>query len=81
MTFSTDSHLCAIIVPPDQVELVDADSGAKLVNLRTPEPHLLARARFSPNSQVLAVASLDHYVILWDLAKLRGKLGDLGLDW
>jgi WD40 repeat protein/serine/threonine protein kinase len=81
VTFSTDSHLCAIIVPPNHVELVDSDSGNQLVSLHTPEPHLLSRVVFSPDNHLLAVASLDHYVILWDLTKLRGKLGELGLDW
>jgi serine/threonine protein kinase/WD40 repeat protein len=81
LTFSADSRLCAIIVPPNRVELVDCDLGIKLVSLHTPEPHLLARVVFSPDSQLLAVASLDHNVILWDLTKLRGRLRELGLDW
>jgi serine/threonine protein kinase/WD40 repeat protein len=81
VTFSPDSRLCAIIVPPNHVELVDSEWGSKLVSLHTPEPHLLSRVAFSPNSQLLAVVSLDHYVILWDLTKLRGKLRELGLDW
>jgi WD40 repeat protein len=81
VTFSPDSRLCAVIVPPNHVEVVDSEWGSKLVSLHTPEPHLLTRVAFSPNSQLLAVASLDHYAILWDLTKLRGKLRDLGLDW
>ena len=81
ITFSSDSSMCAITVPPSQVQLVDPDSGNQLVTLETPEPHLLTRQAFSPDNRRLAVASLDHCVLLWDLAKLRAKLSELGLDW
>jgi serine/threonine protein kinase len=81
LTFSHDSRLCAVTVSPNQVQLIDPDSGRELVNLQTPEPHLLGRIAFGPDDQRLAVASTDHHVLLWDLAKLRGKLRELGLDW
>jgi WD40 repeat protein len=80
-TFSHDSRVCALIVPPNLIQLVDSASGKPLVRLQTPERHLFTRLAFSPNDQFLAAGSLDHYVLLWDLFKLRAKLTELALDW
>ena len=78
--FTSDSRMCALTLPPNQVQLVDAKTGTELITLQTPERHLFGSLAFCPGDQLLAVVSADHHVLLWDLPKLRGKLGELGLD-
>jgi hypothetical protein len=39
-----------------------------------------ARA-WSPNRELLAVSSSDGGPVIWDLRKIRARLGELGLDW
>ena len=81
LAFTPDSKLLASTLPPNQVQLTDPATGATLATLQTPERHFLSRLCFSPDGQVLAVASQDHALLLWDLTRLRGKLRELGLDW
>jgi serine/threonine protein kinase/WD40 repeat protein len=78
--FTPDSRLCAAVLPPDRVLLVDARSGAELAVLPAGQ-HIVSRAAFSPDGRVLAAASTDHHVLLWDLEATRSRLRDLGLDW
>ena len=44
-------------------------------------PHILSRMVFGPDDRLLAAASTDHQVLMWDIEKLRHELRDLGLDW
>jgi WD40 repeat protein/serine/threonine protein kinase len=78
--FTSDSHLCAAVLPPNQVVLIDTATGIELATLPVVH-HAVSRPAFSPDNQFLAVTSLDHHLLVWDLAKLRGKLRELGLDW
>jgi serine/threonine protein kinase len=81
ISFSGNSRFCAIVAPPDQVKLIDPATGVELVTLSTPERHAFSRAAFGQNDRLLAVSSLDYFVVLWDLEKLRTNLRTLALDW
>lgn len=78
--FTRDSRLCAAVLPPDRVLLVDTRAGVELAVFPVGQ-HILSRAGFSPDGRVLAAASTDHHVLLWDLEETRRQLRDLGLDW
>ena len=78
--FSSDGRLCAATLPPDRVLLLDTVKGEELATLPA-APHIVSRAAFSPDDRILAAASTDHHVLLWDLEGTRGRLKELGLDW
>ena len=81
VAFTSDSRLCAVVLPPNEVQLIDPSGGTELIRLRLSAGHLLAKPLFSPDNQFLVVTSTDHHVLIWNLAELRGKLRELGLDW
>ena len=78
LAFSSDSRLGAATLL-GRVLLFDAATGQEVVSI--PTSRQLSRLAFSPDDRVLAVASVDHHVLLWDLARLRGRLREIGLDW
>jgi len=78
--FSHDSAICAAVLPPDRLALIDAATGRELASIPA-SPYLFARPAFSPDDRYLAVASVDHHVLIWDVSQLRGELRRLGLDW
>jgi serine/threonine protein kinase/WD40 repeat protein len=78
--FSSDARLCAATLPPDRVLLLDTEKLEELATLPA-SPHIVSRAAFSPNDRILASASTDHHVLLWDLEQTRARLKELGLDW
>lgn len=80
MTFMSDSKLSAVVLPPDQVTLVNTVTGAKLATLPG-ESRILVKAAFSPDNRFLAAVSTDHHLLIWDLDSLRVKLSTMGLDW
>jgi WD40 repeat protein len=45
------------------------------------ETYSIARLSFSPDDRFLAIACVDHHVLIWDITSLRRKLRDIGLDW
>jgi serine/threonine protein kinase len=80
VAFTADSGLCAIVLPPNRILLVDPTTGAELALLPA-RSHFPIKAAFSPDQQTLAAVSTDHHLLIWDLGQLRRKLGQLGLDW
>jgi len=78
--FTSDSRLCAVVCPPEHIVLIDPATGAEHAILPA-DRHILSRCAFSPDDRTLAIASTDHHVLFWDLAKLRHKLDELGIDW
>jgi serine/threonine protein kinase/WD40 repeat protein len=78
--FSTDGRLCAATLPPDRVLLLDTVKGEELAALPA-TPHIVSRVAFSPDDRILAAASTDHHVLLWNLEETRKRLRELGLDW
>jgi WD40 repeat protein len=79
IAFTRDSRLGAVPLT-DVVILLDPDTGEEIGVLPAPQ-HALAWSAFSPDDRFLAVASVDHHVLLWDLEKLRRRLREIGLDW
>ena len=78
--FMRGSSLCAAALPPDEVLIIDTATGAELATLPA-GPHVLAHMAFGPDDRLLAAASSDHQVLIWDFQKLRHALRDIGLDW
>jgi serine/threonine protein kinase/WD40 repeat protein len=80
ITFTTDSELCAVVLPPNRILLLNPLSGAPLATLPA-RSHFVVKAAFSPDQQTLAAVSTDHHLLIWDLQRLRAKLDELGLNW
>jgi serine/threonine protein kinase/WD40 repeat protein len=78
--FTHDAKLCAAVLPPDRLVLVDVATAGELGSMPTSQS-VLAGLAFSPDDRLLAVASEDHHVLIWDIDKLRAELRRLGLDW
>jgi serine/threonine protein kinase len=78
--FTHDARIGAVTFPPNRVLLFDTRSGEELASLSA-DQYMLAGPGFSPDAGALAAASTDHHILIWDIAKLRGFLRDLGLDW
>jgi WD40 repeat protein len=80
IAFAPDSHLCAVVLPPNRVLLLDSRSGEELASLPA-RFHFLVRSAFSPDRRFLAAVCTDHHLLIWDLEKLGAKLAELGLNW
>jgi len=78
--FMRGSSLCAVALPPDEILIVDTTTGAELATLPA-SSSILWGVSFGPDDRFLAATSSDHRVLLWDFAKLRHELHELGLDW
>jgi hypothetical protein len=57
---------------------MDQEALTELATLTSPEPGLITRLSFSPDSGLLAVMS-GYKLQLWDLRRLRQELRDLDL--
>jgi WD40 repeat protein len=79
--FSPDGTMVAVSLPPHEIRLVNAASGATLARLPNPERFGITALRFSPDGHRLAITTLERTLIVWDLQGLRRALGELGLDW
>ena len=80
ITFTSDSKVAAVVLPPDRVTLVEAATGSQLATLPG-ESRILVKAVFSPDNRFLAAISTDHHLLVWDLESIRIRLAGLGLDW
>jgi serine/threonine protein kinase len=78
--FMRGSSLCAVVLPPDEILIVDTKTGAKLATLPA-STYILWGVSFGPDDRFLAATSSDHRVLIWDFVKLRHELRELGLDW
>jgi WD40 repeat protein len=74
------SSLCAVALPPDEIRLVDPETGTELARLPA-NSFILWDVSFGPDDRFLAATSSDHRVLIWDLVTLRDELRELGLDW
>jgi hypothetical protein len=62
------------------VSIWDMASGQLLVQLPEEESSIMSLA-WSPNEALLAVGTFDGQLAIWDLAKIKAQLDELGLGW
>jgi serine/threonine protein kinase/WD40 repeat protein/Tfp pilus assembly protein PilF len=81
LAFAPGGDLLALILRPQEIDLVDPGSEQVLARLATPAPAMITGLCFSPDGQRLAAAKANREVDLWDLRFIRRELANLGLDW
>jgi WD40 repeat protein len=79
LTFSPDGKVLAIAQSWRLVKLLDADTGAELASLTSPDPQQITALAFSPDGSQLLVGTGARAVQVWNLQRLRVALGELGL--
>jgi eukaryotic-like serine/threonine-protein kinase len=79
--FSPDAKVLAVSHAPRTVHLLEAETGAELGVLTSPEPLSAGRLCFSPDGTRLAVVLANQLVEVWDLRLTRARLAEMGLDW
>jgi WD40 repeat protein len=79
MLFTADGELLAVHRGGYEVRLVRAADGRLLATLTTEAPY--AHYSFSHDGRHLATIGPDLTIQLWDLALIRERLKELGLDW
>src|SRR5947199_10205668 len=81
MAFSPDARVLSFLLEPKVVRLVVAETGELLIDLEDSNSADLWYLRFSPDGTRLYALQWDEQVQVWDLRRIRGELGKLGLDW
>jgi hypothetical protein len=80
--FTPDGNVLALADQPGVVRLVSPDSGQERARLTIPEADRLLPLCFSPDARHLAVlGNPSQTLYLFDLARLRRDLKEMGLDW
>jgi WD40 repeat protein len=79
--FSSEADLAAIVPKNFLVDLVNFKTGESLATLTPPVAKHISDLCFSPDGTKLAVATEGNAIFLWNLAAIRAKLRELGLDW
>jgi WD40 repeat protein len=81
MAFHPGSRVAAVLVDESRASarLVEVETGRVLANLEPPDAAQTLCLAFSPDGRYLAAGQSDHRVHVWDLARVRHRLGDLGL--
>ena len=81
---SPDGSLAAVI-DRHRVRLFSTSSGEELVTLEPPQVLPVSCVRFTPDGSRLVAgafsAKVTHTVHVWDLARLRRRLGGMNLAW
>ena len=62
------------------IRLVETATGRALADLSAPDPRVIQGLSFSPVDRLLAVATDDRAVQVWDLRAIRQHLAAMGLD-
>jgi WD40 repeat protein len=81
LAFSDDGKTAALPVSTNLVRLLDTATWQELVLLESPHSRRPNGVAFGPGAAMLAVASVDDVVQLWDLRAVRERLAAMGLDW
>ncbi|MEL6107869.1 MAG: hypothetical protein AAFU85_17730, partial [Planctomycetota bacterium] len=79
MEWSPDGSLIASTNRPDAIDLIDSSNGELLVSL--PIAQSGSWLRFTPDGDALLCRDSSFRLVAWDLAALRSKLDEMGLDW
>lgn len=81
LTFSPDSSLLVLSHSRFDIELVDADSGERLFVIESPDSEAIGGFAFTGDSSHMAVSTTGRIASLYDLARIRSQLREIGLDW
>jgi hypothetical protein len=81
LAFHPGGRLAAVLANGDvgPAELVEVETGHVLAAFEPPESARTYALAFSPDGRYLAVAQHDQRVHIWDLARIRRRLDELGL--
>lgn len=63
------------------IQLVRPTSSEPLATLEPPEQVILAYLAFNADGSLLAAATENQVIYLWDLRFIRQQLAAMGLDW
>ena len=80
VAFSADGNLAALAVGRRLVRLIDTRSWREAATLTPPRPQQFTGLAFSADGAHFAAGSLDHHVLVWDLAAIRRELAAAGLQ-
>lgn len=80
VAFAPRANLAALNAEPGRVRLLHADTGEPIATLTTPE-ELNAKLAFSRDGDTLVGATTERVIQVWNLALLRQRLTELGLNW
>jgi WD40 repeat protein len=81
LAFSADGSILAIRDGHSVLRLVDPATADPLATTESPSTAFIQTMSFSPDGRWLCVSRSDGTVEFWDLAKLRQRLAEVGLDW
>jgi WD40 repeat protein len=81
LAFSPDARMLAVILKPNVVRLVAAETGDLLADLEDPGSAIINYLRFSPDGAWLYALQWDQQIQVWDLRRIREELRKIGLDW
>jgi serine/threonine protein kinase/WD40 repeat protein len=81
LAFSRDGRMLAIGRSAWTVQLIDQATGRELATLSAPDPQHINSLCFSPDAGLLAVATDNHVIQLWDLELIRTVLREMNLDY
>ena len=81
LALSPHGELLAWTPKPSRTQLLDPADGHEVLTLEHPTRRYITRLVFSPEANTLVETSTKHVVQLWNLAKLRIHLTNMGLDW
>lgn len=82
VAFSPDGQLMAAALAPSIVQLISAASGQILAKLEDPHGERLSWIGFNADGTcLLASTNSSKALHVWDLARIRGRLKVMGLDW
>ena len=80
VAFHPDGRTVAVTHTLRQIRLIETDTGRTLATLDAPTPERITAMSFSRDGAMLAAATANAEVHLWDLNQLRQELRGLGLD-
>jgi hypothetical protein len=76
-----DARLLAVVLDPDVIRLVSAETDELLAEFEDPGGVNIAYLRFSRDGARLVALQVDQRVLVWDLRRVREELQKRGLDW
>jgi hypothetical protein len=79
--FSDDGNILAVPDAPDEVKLLNPDTGQEYATLSVPGGLGPESLCFSVGGSRLAVSTRDGLVHVWDLRRIRQRLAAMNLDW